>query len=203
MGRAYVPSSEAGCGVAHRQPRRAAIHDKNGRYKRELRRGGVVASLACSVCGGLFLGAAAHMWLSLSLHALAICTPDAASLIGKASTHLRGETHVVTGGSSGVGYATALALAHAGAHVVIMSHSLSSGERAAKEVREATGSAEVSVIALELSSFEVVRQAAQQLQQRVSRLDAIVCNAAIGAVPADTPPLKRQATSSHESGGRR
>lgn len=52
------------------------------------------------------------------------------------STDLSGKVALVTGGSKGIGYGMALALAHAGADIVIVSRNLAEGEQAAQDMRD-------------------------------------------------------------------
>ncbi|EAX47030.1 short-chain dehydrogenase/reductase SDR [Thermosinus carboxydivorans Nor1] len=51
------------------------------------------------------------------------------------SADLSGKTALVTGGSKGIGFGMACALAHAGADIVIVSRNLAEGEKAAQEIR--------------------------------------------------------------------
>lgn len=55
--------------------------------------------------------------------------------------HMRGRVALVTGGSSGIGKATAMAFAHEGATVVIASRTRETGEETARIIREAGGEA--------------------------------------------------------------
>lgn len=50
------------------------------------------------------------------------------------STDLSGKTAIVTGGSKGIGFGMAQALAHAGADIVVVSRNLAEGEKAAEEI---------------------------------------------------------------------
>ncbi|MDR3591166.1 MAG: glucose 1-dehydrogenase [Negativicutes bacterium] len=52
------------------------------------------------------------------------------------SADLTGKSAVVTGGSKGIGFGMAQALAHAGADVVIVSRNLAEGEAAAQQLRD-------------------------------------------------------------------
>ena len=87
-----------------------------------------------------------------------------------------GQTVLVTGGSAGIGRATALALAAMGAHLAIAGRDRGRAEDAAREVRTA-GAAQVDVFAADLSSQSQVRRLASEVLQRLSRIDVLVNNA--------------------------
>ena len=88
-----------------------------------------------------------------------------------------GRVAVVTGASSGIGLATATALACEGAHVVICARREEPLRAAVAEIYRAGGSAAFSVLDLaDLDAFErLVRDTAQQHD----RLDVLVNNAAV------------------------
>lgn len=100
-----------------------------------------------------------------------------------AGVDLAGTTAVVTGATGGIGIETARALGSAGARVIVTGRSAGKCEAAlsalAAEVPEATFDS----VELELSSLESVRAAAAQIESRFDRLDLLVNNAGIMAVP--------------------
>ena len=87
-----------------------------------------------------------------------------------------GQTVLVTGGSAGIGRATALALAVMGAHLAIAGRDRGRAEDAAREIR-AAGAAQVDVFVADLSSQSQVRRLAGEVLQRLSRIDVLVNNA--------------------------
>ncbi|SDP16786.1 NADP-dependent 3-hydroxy acid dehydrogenase YdfG [Klenkia soli] len=87
-----------------------------------------------------------------------------------------GRTAVVTGANSGLGLATARALAAAGAHVVLAVRDVGRGERAARSI---TG--DVEVRRLDLADLASVREFASSW---TGDLDLLVNNAGIMMVPA-------------------
>ncbi|MFE0377425.1 oxidoreductase [Streptomyces inhibens] len=89
-----------------------------------------------------------------------------------------GRTAVVTGANSGLGIATADALAQAGAHVVLAVRDIKRGEAAAATVRGARGSVEVR--RLDLADLASVRAFAAAWQ---GTLDLLINNAGVMNVP--------------------
>jgi 3-oxoacyl-[acyl-carrier protein] reductase len=89
---------------------------------------------------------------------------------------LKGKTVLVTGGSKGIGRATARAMAAEGARVMICSRSAPALEEAAGAIRRETGQA-VEIVTTDLSRLEGVESAAAAAVQRLGRLDVLVNNA--------------------------
>jgi 3-oxoacyl-[acyl-carrier protein] reductase len=89
---------------------------------------------------------------------------------------LKGKTVLVTGGSKGIGRATARAMATEGARVMICSRSVPALEETAAAIRRETGQA-VETVAADLSRLEGVESAAAAAVQRLGRLDVLVNNA--------------------------
>ena len=94
-----------------------------------------------------------------------------------------GRTAVVTGASSGLGLETAVVLAGRGATVVLACRDLARAERAAARIRADTGRADLQVVRLDLASLASVREAAEEIRSRHSRLDLLILNAGVMQVP--------------------
>ncbi|MCB2224563.1 MAG: SDR family NAD(P)-dependent oxidoreductase [Actinobacteria bacterium] len=92
---------------------------------------------------------------------------------------LTGRVAVVTGANSGVGLASAEALAGAGAHVVMAVRDVASGTRA----RDGMGAASAEVVALDLASLSSVASAADDLTRRFPEIDILLNNAGLMATP--------------------
>ena len=90
---------------------------------------------------------------------------------------LTGQTHVVTGGTHGIGLALVDALVGAGAHVVIAAHGNTSGIQQAHQ-QNSRGLGSASFVLLDLASFSSIRRAAAQLN-KLERIDSLTCNAGI------------------------
>lgn len=99
---------------------------------------------------------------------------------------LHGRVALVTGANSGLGYATAQALAQKGAHVVISCRSAEKGAAAMAQIRAQTAQADLSFLALDLANLASVRAAAQTFKKTYSQLDLLINNAGIMGVPQST-----------------
>lgn len=85
---------------------------------------------------------------------------------------------LITGASSGIGKATALAFAKAGIHVALISRSRSSLEVVAQAAREVGVEAEAYV--LDLAAVEQVREGIQAVSTQFGPIDILVNNAGMG-----------------------
>ena len=95
---------------------------------------------------------------------------------------LAGRIALVTGASRGIGYAAALALARAGAHVVAVARTIGGLEELDDAVRAAGGSA--TLTPLDLRDYNGLYRLATALNERYGRLDVLVGNAGIAGVPS-------------------
>jgi retinol dehydrogenase-14 len=82
---------------------------------------------------------------------------------------------LVTGGTAGIGRATALGLARLGAHLAICGRDRESTQGAARELR-AAGGGRVEVFVADLSDQSQVRRLAGEVLQRCSRIEVLVNN---------------------------
>ena len=90
---------------------------------------------------------------------------------------------VVTGGNSGSGFEAALALAGKNAQVILAVRSVEKGEAAAERIRQQYPRAQVIVMALDLSDLSSVRAFAQNFLKLYERLDVLINNAGVMALP--------------------
>src|SRR4051794_25883826 len=88
-----------------------------------------------------------------------------------------GKTCLVTGATSGIGAATAEALARAGASVVVVGRDPARCQATVAAIRERTGNAQVEAIVADLSSQAEIRRLADEVKARCPRLDVLVNNA--------------------------
>ncbi len=94
-----------------------------------------------------------------------------------------GRVAIVTGANSGIGFETAKALAQKGATVVMACRNQAKGEAAAEAIRKEEPRGSVQVMALDLSSLDSVRDFAGKYSNKFERLDLLVNNAGVMALP--------------------
>ncbi len=99
---------------------------------------------------------------------------------------LTGWTAVVTGANGGLGLQTALALAGAGAHVVMAARDASKTAAAVERIRVSSPSASLEVVPLDLGDLSSVAAAARSVVARHERVDLLVNNAGVMAMPRRT-----------------
>ncbi len=84
---------------------------------------------------------------------------------------------LVTGASRGIGYATALALAKAGAHVIAVARTVGGLEELDDAVKGLGGSA--TLVPLDLEDYQGIDRLGLALHERFGRLDVLIGNAAV------------------------
>jgi len=97
---------------------------------------------------------------------------------------------LVTGASRGIGYATALALARTGAHVVAMARTVGGLEELDDAIKQAGGTA--TLVPLDVRDIEGIARLAKALDERYGRLDILIGNAGVlgPSSPLDHVPPK-------------
>ena len=89
---------------------------------------------------------------------------------------LSGKKFVITGGTSGLGLATATEIARRNAHVVITARTAAKGAAAVKQI----GPGKVDVLEMDLTDLSTVHSAAKQL---TGQIDVLILNAGVMATP--------------------
>jgi NAD(P)-dependent dehydrogenase (short-subunit alcohol dehydrogenase family) len=97
--------------------------------------------------------------------------------------HQTGRIVLVTGANSGLGLRTAEALAAKGASVLMGCRDATRGEAARSEVAAGATGPSPEVVPLDLADLGSVRDAAQSVADTVERLDVLVNNAGVMAMP--------------------
>lgn len=90
---------------------------------------------------------------------------------------LQGRTALITGASSGIGHATAVALAQAGARVVLSARRRERLDQLASEIRASGGDA--SVVVADFSVEAEAQRAVREAEALMERLDILVNNAGV------------------------
>ncbi len=94
---------------------------------------------------------------------------------------LKGKKALITGASSGLGFAAAITLAEEGAAIAINSRSQDNLEKAAENIKSKTGITPV-IIARDLSLAGMPEKTAAKAKEKMGRIDILVSNA--GGPPA-------------------
>lgn len=94
-------------------------------------------------------------------------------------TTMQGKTVLITGGNTGIGKATAVALARMGAAVTITSRDPAKGEAAVADIRRDSGSDAVDVMRLDLASLAEVRRFAAEYLAAHPQLHVLINNAGL------------------------
>jgi NAD(P)-dependent dehydrogenase (short-subunit alcohol dehydrogenase family) len=94
-----------------------------------------------------------------------------------------GRIALVTGATGGLGYETALALADAGADVILAGRNEDKGRAALQAIRTTIPSARLHWQALDLASLASVSDFSKRIAERFPRVDMLVNNAGVMALP--------------------
>jgi NAD(P)-dependent dehydrogenase (short-subunit alcohol dehydrogenase family) len=90
---------------------------------------------------------------------------------------MNGKICLVTGGTNGIGKATAQALAQMGATVVIVGRNAQKTSQVVEEIRAASGNKNVDSLLADLSSQQEVRRLANEFKSKYSHLHVLLNNA--------------------------
>lgn len=102
--------------------------------------------------------------------------------------YLRGQTAIVTGANSGIGFETARKLATAGAHVIFACRNLKTAQAAVDAILTEHPTTSLAVMHLDLSSLDSVREfSAAILNSPSASIEMLVLNAGVMAVPQSYP----------------
>ena len=96
---------------------------------------------------------------------------------------LSGRHVVITGANSGIGFEAARICADQGARVILACRSEQKAQDACDRILNSTPSAQVESIPLNLASLNSIRQCADQLNDRLGRIDLLFNNAGVMALP--------------------
>lgn len=91
-------------------------------------------------------------------------------------------TVLITGATSGIGYATAEGLARLGARVILAARDAERGEAARRALAAATGSDRLEVVVGDLASLASTRRMAAEVLERHQRIDVLINNAGLASI---------------------
>jgi NAD(P)-dependent dehydrogenase (short-subunit alcohol dehydrogenase family) len=107
---------------------------------------------------------------------------------------LAGKTILVTGATSGIGRATAVGLAAAGAQLLLVGRTPERIEETREEIRRRTGRDDAVLLRADLSSQAGVRRLADDVRAQTSRLDVLLNNAGVTLLSRQTTADGLEAT---------
>ena len=96
---------------------------------------------------------------------------------------LGGETVIVTGANSGLGFSATRELARHGAQVVMACRNLEKADDARQEIEDEVENADLDVIKLDLADLESVSSFAENFRDKYDSLDVLCNNAGLMAIP--------------------
>ncbi|HEY5005448.1 MAG TPA: SDR family oxidoreductase [Ktedonobacteraceae bacterium] len=92
---------------------------------------------------------------------------------------MQGKVCLITGATSGIGKATALGLARAGANVVLVARNAEQGETIQTEIRNQSGNEAIELLIADLSSQVAIRQLAHDFLAHHQTLHVLINNAGV------------------------
>ncbi len=96
---------------------------------------------------------------------------------------LAGKTYIITGANNGAGFEATRVFLSKGAKVVMMNRNIDKSTAAIATLKQEFGSnAEVTFVRMDLAVLASVRKAAAEVMEKISHIDALICNAAIAQV---------------------
>ena len=97
--------------------------------------------------------------------------------------NLEGKTYLITGANAGVGFESSKILLSKGAEVVMLNRNEKKSNTAIDDLKEQCGAdVKVSCIKMDLAELSSVRNAAKEMMHAVTKIDALICNAAVAQI---------------------
>src|SRR5258705_13552222 len=101
---------------------------------------------------------------------------------------MEGRIALVTGASRGIGRAAGIALAKAGAHVILVARTVGGLEEADDEIQQAGGTA--TLVPMNLRDGDAIDRLGASVFERWGKLDAFLGNAGVLGQLTPLPPLE-------------
>ncbi|WP_409439941.1 SDR family oxidoreductase [Psychromonas sp. GE-S-Ul-11] len=96
---------------------------------------------------------------------------------------LVGKTYLITGANTGAGFQATRILLSKGAQVIMLNRNPEKSEAAIVDLKSEFGNdAKVSFITMDLAELASVRKAALEINEKVPKIDALICNGAIAQI---------------------
>lgn len=125
-----------------------------------------------------------YIWLILTLVLIKIYNKWSTGKFYDNSV-MSGKVVIVTGGNSGIGYATALELAKRGAKVILGCRDSKKGMRAVERIKKRSKNTSVRHIHLDLASLTSVRKFVEEFKTSEAKLDVLINNAGTSGIGQD------------------
>lgn len=125
-----------------------------------------------------------YIWLALTLILIKLYNKWSTGKFYDDSV-MSGKVVIVTGGNSGIGYATALELAKRGAKVILGCRDNRKGLRAVERIKKRSRNNSIRHIHLDLSSLTSVRAFVDEFRNAEAKLDVLINNAGTSGIGQD------------------
>ena len=103
----------------------------------------------------------------------------AASSPYNSDTRMDGKTVIITGANRGIGFATAIDLAHRGSRVILACRNMDAANEAVSKIVTKTDNQQVTAMKLDLASFASIRSFVQEFEKKEQQLHVLINNAAM------------------------
>ncbi|RPD55683.1 NAD(P)-binding protein [Lentinus tigrinus ALCF2SS1-7] len=97
-----------------------------------------------------------------------------------AESDLQGRTALVTGGTQGIGFEIAHALALAKARVLVLSRMEENGANTVATIKKEDPTVDINFIECDLGNLKMVKDVADNIRETEKRLDLLICDAGVG-----------------------
>lgn len=101
--------------------------------------------------------------------------------------NINDKTFLITGANTGAGYEASKIILRKGAEVVMLNRNEQKSKNAISALKKELGeNIKVSFMKLDLADLDSVKQAAQEINNSIVKIDALICNAAVAQIAKQT-----------------